>query len=279
VRGDHEVNEVKLARALGAQEVHLASAADVERATGAAVGFAGPVGFEGRVIIDSDAAAVAAGITGANRTDAHLMDVVFERDFRGEVAAIRSVREGDLCPSCGASLGLYRGIEAGHIFLLGTHYSAKMGASYLAENGESRSIVMGCYGIGVSRLIAATVEQHNDEYGIRWPMSIAPYQVHVVQVGTEPEVTEAVARLESELAARGVEVLIDDRDERPGVKFKDADLIGVPVRVTVGAKGLKSGGIELKPRSERDPKKVSIIPLDTAAETLQREVSRLLGER
>jgi prolyl-tRNA synthetase len=184
------------------------------------------------------------------------------------VADIRSVRDGDACPECGAALRVYRGIEAGHIFLLGTHYSGKMGASYLDEKGEQRTIVMGCYGIGVSRLVATTVEQHHDENGIRWPMAVAPFQVHVVQVGVEPEVVQAVDRLEQELERRGIEVLVDDRDERPGVKFKDADLIGVPLRVTVGAKSLKAGGVELKPRSEPDPKKAELILLDGAVEAI-----------
>ncbi len=277
VRGDHEVNEVKLARALGAGEVHLASNADVERATGAKVGFAGPVGFKGRVIIDRDAARVPDAVTGANETDQHLRHVRFERDFAGQVAAIRSVQAGDRCPACGAPLALYRGIEAGHIFLLGTHYSSKMGATYLDEKGENRTIVMGCYGIGVSRLVATAIEQHHDADGIVWPMSIAPYQVHVVQLGEDPEVVQAVAKLEQQLEERGVEVLVDDRAERPGVKFKDADLVGIPLRVTVGAKSLKNGAIEFKARSERDPKKAELLPLDSAAESIAASVTRLLA--
>jgi prolyl-tRNA synthetase len=268
VRGDHEVNEIKLARTLGVPEVFLAGPEDVEKATGAAVGFAGPVGFVHRLIVDASAANVVDGITGANATDYHLKHVQPGRDFTGQVADIRSVRDGDACPECGAALRVYRGIEAGHIFLLGTHYSGKMGASYLDEKGEQRTIVMGCYGIGVSRLVATTVEQHHDENGIRWPMAVAPFQVHVVQVGVEPEVVQAVDRLEQELERRGIEVLVDDRDERPGVKFKDADLIGVPLRVTVGAKSLKAGGVELKPRSEPDPKKAELILLDGAVEAI-----------
>jgi prolyl-tRNA synthetase len=277
VRGNHEVNEIKLARALGVDEVHLAGAADVERATRAQVGFAGPVGFGGPILLDTDAASVSDAITGANETDLHLRHVSYGRDFEAQIASIRSVQDGDRCPSCGAELGLYRGIEAGHIFVLGTHYSAKMGANYLDETGESRTVVMGCYGIGVSRLVAAIVEQHHDESGILWPMSVAPYQVHVVQVGAEPEVAAAVAQLETELGARGVELLIDDRDERPGVKFKDADLIGIPLRVTVGAKALKNGGVELKPRTERDPKNTRLLGLDSAAEVVEVEVRKLLN--
>lgn len=277
VRGDHEINEIKLAQALGVDEVFLASAEDVRKATGAEVGFAGPVGFSGKLVVDRDAASVVDGITGANETDQHLRHVQHGRDFQGQVAEIRSVKDGDLCPECGASLGLYRGIEAGHIFLLGTHYSDKMGANFLDEKGESKPLVMGCYGIGVSRLVAAAVEQSHDDDGIVWPMSIAPYQVHVVQVGTEPEVLDAVFRIERELEQRGIEVLVDDREERPGVKFKDADLIGIPLRVTVGARALAKGGVELKARSERDVKKVELLPVDGAAEAIAARVRQALG--
>jgi prolyl-tRNA synthetase len=273
VRGDHEVSEIKLARALGASEVFMAGPADVEKATGAPVGFAGPVGFNGKVVIDTDATNVRDAVTGANRADYHLKHVLFERDFQAQVASLRDVGAGDACPSCGSALGLYRGIEAGHIFLLGTHYSSKMNAGYLDEKGETHPIVMGCYGIGVSRLVAAAVEQHHDDDGIIWPLAISPYHVHVVQVGVEAEVVAAVGRLERELEARGLEVLIDDRNERPGVKFKDSDLIGIPLRITVGAKALKQGGIEFKPRSERDPKKAELIPLESAAERVAARVA------
>jgi prolyl-tRNA synthetase len=276
VRGDHELNEVKLAQVLGVPEVFLAGPEDVRRATGAEVGFAGPVGFEGKLIVDRDAASVVDAITGANETDQHSIHVQPGRDFEGQIAELRSVKDGDLCPECGASLGLYRGIEAGHIFLLGTHYSEKMGATYLDEKGESKPVVMGCYGIGVSRLMAAAVEQSYDADGIVWPLGIAPYQVHIAQLGSEPEVVGAVQRLEQELEARGIDVLVDDRDERPGVKFKDADLIGIPLRVTVGAKALARGGVELKPRAERDPKQAELLPLEGAAEAIAARVRRAL---
>jgi prolyl-tRNA synthetase len=265
VRGDHEVNEVKLARALGVDEVHLASAEEVRRATAAAVGFAGPVGFNGTVIVDRDAASVSDGVTGANETDHHLLHVAYGRDFDGTVADIRSVVDGDLCPECGASLKLFRGIEAGHIFLLGTKYSEAMNAVYLDDKGVQEPLVMGCYGIGISRLLAALVEQHHDQNGIVFPLAVAPFQVHLVQVGSEPAVLEATARLEAELERLGVELLVDDRDERPGVKFKDADLLGIPLRLTLGKKSLESGGVELKLRSEQDQKKSQIIALERAA--------------
>ncbi|HEV8247619.1 MAG TPA: proline--tRNA ligase, partial [Polyangiaceae bacterium] len=277
VRGDHDVNEVKLARALGVGEVHLAGPSDVEKATGAAVGFAGPVGFRGRVIVDQDAAAIRDGVSGANETDHHFKHVLLGRDYQAPVMPIRSVIEGDICPTCGGVLKLYRGIEAGHIFLLGTRYSAQMGATYLDESGQQKSIVMGCYGIGVSRLVATAVEQHHDENGIVWPMSIAPYQVQIVQLGDTPEVVAAVAELERGLERAGLEVLTDDRDERPGVKFKDADLIGIPLRITLGERSLKAGNVELKPRSEPDPKKAELVPLGRAQELVIARVQAALA--
>jgi prolyl-tRNA synthetase len=278
LRGDHDVNDVKLARALGVSEVHLAAPADAVKATGAKLGFAGPVGFAGRIVIDVDAASITDGVTGANETDYHFQHVQYGRDFEAEVASLRQVVDGDPCPSCGAALKLYRGIEAGHIFLLGTHYTSKMSATYLDVKGENVTLVMGCYGIGVSRLIAAAVEQHHDQNGIVWPISIAPYQVHLVQLGTEPEVLAEVSRLEQELEALGIEVLVDDRDERPGVKFKDADLIGIPLRATVGARGLQSGQIEFKLRTETDPKKVELLPQADAPRLIAARVRELFAQ-
>ena len=277
VRGNHEVHEVKLARALGVSEVHLASAADVTKATGAAVGYAGPVGFKGRVVLDRDAATVRDAVTGANETDYHLKHVTLERDFNAEVAEIRSVLPGDLCPACGAELESYRGIEAGHIFLLGTRYTAQMGGKYLDEAGKEQTIVMGCYGIGVSRLVATVIEQHSDANGIRWPLALAPFQVQIVALGDSAEVRDAVGAIEAALERAGLEVLVDDREERPGVKFKDADLIGVPWRITVGEKGLKTGNVELKPRSEPDPKKAELVPLGAIVDRVVAEVRAALG--
>ncbi len=276
VRGAHELNEIKLARAAGATEVRLASSEEVVKATGAPVGFAGPIGFEGKTFVDPFAAAVLDGICGANQADSHKAHVVFGRDYQGAIAELRSVQAGDPCPQCAKPLSLYRGIEAGHIFLLGTHYSAKMGATFLDDKGEQRPLVMGCYGIGVSRLVAAAVEQHHDDNGICWPMSIAPYQVHIVQLGSEPEVQAAVQRLEGELTERDIEVLIDDREERPGVKFKDADLIGVPLRLTVGKKALAQGAVELKARLESNPKNSELIALTECAQIVSERVRAAL---
>ena len=285
VRGDHEVNPVLVARAAGVEEVFLATEADVKKATGAAVGFAGPVGFKGRVFVDRTAAGVKNGVTGANETDHHLKNVNLGRDFEAEVVDVRLATTGDACPNCGATDGgklqSYKGIEGGHIFILGTRYTTDgpngMGAMYLDEQQVKKPIVMGCYGIGVSRLVATAIEQHNDENGIRWPLSIAPYHVHLVTLGKEASVNEAAEKLYAELEARGVEVLWDDRDERPGVKFKDADLIGLPLRVTIGAKGLAAGNLELKPRTEPDPKKSELAPVGGAVERIAGWVKQGLG--
>ncbi|HEY1694138.1 MAG TPA: proline--tRNA ligase [Polyangiaceae bacterium] len=278
VRGDHDVNEVRLARALGLDEVFLAPEADVEKATSAKVGFAGPVGFKGKVLVDRAASQVGAGVTGANETDWHLRDVRFGRDYQGSVADLRLATTGDPCPNCdGGTLTQYRGIEAGHIFILGTKYSAKMNATFIDEKQQSKPLVMGCYGIGVSRLVATTIEQHHDDNGMRWPMSVAPYQVHLVTIGREEAVLGRAQEIYDALEKAGVEVLWDDRDERPGVKFKDADLIGIPLRVTIGAKALAAGNVELKPRSEADPKKAELVPVADAARVLAERVAAALG--
>jgi prolyl-tRNA synthetase len=279
VRGDHEISEVKLARAAGVAEVHLASAEDVERKTGAKVGFAGPVEFAGRVLIDPDAASVLDGITGANKTDYHLKHVQFGRDFEAVVAPIRAMTAGDACPKCGSGVGIFRGIEAGHIFVLGTHYTSKMGAVFLDDKGEKRPIVMGCYGIGISRLIATIVEQHADENGILWPTTVAPYPVHIVQVGESEQVKAAVKELEDKFLAQGIEPLIDDREERPGVKFKDADLVGCPYRITVGERGLKDGVVEFKPRTEPNPKAAENLPLSSAADIVAQKIRADIARR
>lgn len=285
VRGDHSVNEAKLAHALGVDEVELASADEVHRATGAGVGFAGPVGFAGKVVVDRDAASVADGVAGANETDYHLLHVAFGRDFEGQLADIRTVVDGDLCPECGASLKLYRGLEIGRVSLLGALYSQAKGATYLDETGVEKPMHLGSYSLSISRLLTALVERHHDDSGLRLPMAVAPFQVLLVQLGTEPAVLDAVARLERELETRGVDLLVDDRDERPGVKFKDCDLLGVPLRVTIGKKSLENGGVELKQRGAlsalgepppRDPQKSDIIPLDRAAEHILELVQRAL---
>lgn len=277
VRGDHDVNEIRLARALGVDEVHMATDADVKKATNADVGFAGPVGFTGKIIVDRTASMVVNAATGANETDHHFTNVNMGRDWQGEIHDIRLAAEGDGCPNCdGGKLKAYKGIEGGHIFLLGTKYTEAMGAQYSDDKQEKRTIVMGCYGIGVSRLIASSIEQNNDENGIKWPVAIAPYPVHLVTVGQDAPVLEAAQKLYDDLRAGGIEVLWDDRDERPGVKFKDADLLGMPFRVTIGAKSLTNGNVEMKPRTESDPKKAELVPVADIARVLTERVRAAL---
>lgn len=272
VRGDHELNEDKLARALGVPEVELADAAMVQKLTGAPLGFAGPAGFAGEIVVDRQASRVPDAVAGANAAGQHQKHVVFGRDYTGKVVDLRSVVDGDSCIECGAALKRFRGIEAGHIFVLGTHYSAKMGATFLDQEQKKKPLVMGCYGVGVSRLVAAAVEQHNDGFGITWPISVAPYQVHLTQLGEGAEVERWVSEIEKGLERQGIEVLVDDREERPGVKFKDADLIGIPLRVTIGERGLKSGVFEMKRRTEKEAKS---LPLDAAVATIVAEVAAL----
>ena len=274
VRGDHEVNETGLARHLGVDQVALASDAAVKEATRTEIGFVGPVGFEGRIVADPDAVAVPNAIAGAGQTPYHYKNVNYGRDFEAEVASIRQAASGDPCPRCNGTLELYRGIEGGHIFVLGTHYSDKMNATFLDAKGSSRSIVMGCYGIGVTRLIAAIMEQHHDEHGIRWPVNVAPYQVIITPIGKDEEPLAKATEIYEALRAEGVETLLDDRPERPGVKFKDADLLGIPVRITVGSRGLKQGTVELKKRINSESQDV---PADGAAAAARAALAELGG--
>ncbi|NPA49375.1 MAG: proline--tRNA ligase [Thermodesulfobacteria bacterium] len=250
VRGDHELNEVKLRRALGAEKVEMADPETVERLTGAPVGFAGPVGLSGLTIIaDKAVAGLKNFVTGANEEDAHYVNVNHPRDFKIEAFFdLRNVTEGDLCPRCGKPLELTRGIEVGHVFKLGTKYSEAMGATFLDREGKERPFVMGCYGIGVSRTVAAAIEQNHDENGIIWPLALAPFHAALLTLGADSDLLQASERLYQALWESGVEVLWDERDERPGVKFKDADLIGLPYRVVLGKKFKSEGKVEIKPR-------------------------------
>lgn len=269
VRGDHEVNEIKLARHLGVDEVLLAGDAAVAETMGTEIGFVGPVGFDGPIIADPDAVAVPNAIAGAGQTPYHYKNVNHGRDFEAEVVSIRQAASGDPCPMCQGRLVLYRGIEGGHIFVLGTHYSDKMNATFLDEEGESHAVVMGCYGIGVSRLIAAVIEQHHDDQGIRWPVPVAPFQVIVTPIGKDEAPLAKATEIYEALGARGVEVLLDDRSERPGVKFKDADLLGIPIRITVGTRGLQQGTVEVKKRTESESRDV---PAERAVDAVLQEL-------
>ncbi|MGH7832553.1 MAG: proline--tRNA ligase [Candidatus Binatia bacterium] len=264
-RGDHEVNELKLQSFLRTPELMLAGEAEVEEATGVAPGFLGPIGLGLRVVADHAVQGMRGAVTGANEPDAHYLEVDQERDFTPSAFGdLRLAMAGDRCPRCEAGvLESYRGIEVGQIFYLGKKYSEAMGATYLDAEGRERPIEMGCYGIGVSRLMAAAIEQNHDENGIIWPFSIAPFQVLILPINFQEEKVRAVAvELYQELARNGIEVLLDDRDERPGVKFKDADLIGIPLRATIGGKGLAKGVVELRRRRDG---KVEELPLSEAA--------------
>ncbi len=256
VRGDHEVNESKLARLFPGRAVALADDATVEKATGAPVGFAGPVGLSGvsEIIADHGIAAMTNFVTGANEADAHFVGTNRKRDFEvSRYADLRMVVGGDPCPKCGVALEVKRGIEIGHVFKLGTKYSVSLGANFLGEDGRERPIIMGSYGIGVNRILAAAIEQRHDENGIIWPRAIAPFEVAVLSLNAA---SEEIARVAEEayraLAEAGVDVIYDDRDVRAGVKFKDADLVGFPVRVAVGEKSLAKGGVEIKRRDSKD---------------------------
>lgn len=275
LRGDRELNDIKLSRLLGCGWVELAPEEVVIKATGAPSGFAGPVGLNLRILADGEVAAMADFITGANEKDAHLTGVNRGRDFTVETFAdLRQAVAGDPCPRCGGHLESWRGIEVGHVFKLGTKYSAAMGATVLDDKGEERLLIMGCYGIGVGRTVAAAIEQNHDENGIIFPMPIAPFQVLVTMLNPNDEtVKNAAEKLYGELLELGVETLLDDRDERPGSKFKDADLLGIPLRVTVGARGLKEGQVELQER--RDGTR-TMLPVADAARQLTEQVTAAL---
>lgn len=280
IRGDREINEVKLAGFLGVPEVRLAEPAEVEAATGAAVGFAGPIGLpEGvRVIADESIRPLAGFVVGANEADAHFVGVDRERDVRvDDWADLLLVGGGDPCPRCDGVLEAFRGIEVGHIFILGDKYSKAMGCTFLDDQGASHPMQMGCYGLGIGRTVAAAIEQGHDDEGIVWPLPLAPFEVLLISLQTrDQEVVAATDHLYEELTRAGVDVLYDDRDERPGVKFNDADLIGVPLRVVVGARSLKEGQIELSLRHTRDKEMVSVEGvLDAVRERLAGERERL----
>lgn len=271
VRGDHEINEAKLRRAFGATSLAPADQHTVEKATGAPMGFLGPIDCRIPLVVDRSVAVMNTVVVGGNVLDVHLKGVVAGRDFPlNRVADVRNATPGDPCPRCGKPMARSQGIEIGHVFKLGTKYSVPMGATFLDEQGHSHPAVMGCYGIGVTRIVASAVEAGHDSNGIRWPLSLAPYEAIVVPLQVN---NEAVMRAAEEIALAlenaGSDVLIDDRDHRPGFKFKDADLIGIPLRVVVSERGLKEGTIELKWRHEE---KAGTIPAEDAGESIARSI-------
>jgi len=278
LRGDRELNEIKLAHRLGCTWITLAPEEKVLKVTGAPSGFAGPVGLKVRILADLEVQGMADFITGANEKDTHFAGVNLGRDFTVDTFAdLRQAVNGDPCPRCGGKLESWRGIEVGHVFKLGTKYSESMGATVLDDQGKDRTLVMGCYGIGIGRTVASAIEQNHDENGIIFPLPIAPFHVVVTMVNpNDDSVRDAAEKLYADLQAAGVETLLDDRDERPGSKFKDADLIGIPLRVTVGARGLKEGNLELQ---ERQSGERTLLPVGEAATLLVEKVRAALAAR
>ena len=275
IRGDHEVNEIKLANLLNVLQLEMAGEKEIQSLFHSEPGYIGPVGLTTVTIVaDASVMNLHNAVCGANEADRHFINVLPRRDIKPtHVADIRLIREGDPCPRCSSPVKTARGIEVGQVFKLHTKYSQALDATYLDENGQEQLMVMGCYGVGVSRTMAAAIEQHHDADGIVWPASIAPYQVVIVPINTkdEPQMTMA-EQIYRELSAVGVEVVLDDREERSGVKFKDADLIGYPLRITVGPKALKENCVELKVRRTKES---LLLPLDGYVDGVARLLASL----
>jgi prolyl-tRNA synthetase len=272
IRGDFEINEVKLRNALGCTAVEFASDETVA-AAGFVAGSASPIGLSGiRVVADDSVTLGANFVAGGNKPDVHLRNVNYPRDFQADVLTdIALAQHGYPCPRCGEPLVERRGIEVGHVFKLGKTYSTKMGALFLDKDGVAKSIVMGCYGIGTGRVAAVAIEQNHDEKGIIWPLPIAPYHIYLIALGRDdPAVVDAAEKLYADLVAQGREVLYDDRDETAGVKFNDADLLGLPIRLTISTRTLKQKGVELKLRQERE---ATIVPLERLSEEIDQRLA------
>ncbi len=278
IRGDMEVNETKLANAVGAQSLRPATEVEI-RQVGAEPGFASPVGLKNTLVVVDDLIPNSPNLAaGANEADYHLLNVNYGRDYQADlVVDIAAAQAGDGCAVCGDPLREVRGVEVGNIFKLGTRYSEAMGCYYLDAQGQPKPIVMGSYGIGIGRLLACVAEQYHDEYGLTWPITVAPYPVHLVLLaGRGSNVTaETAERLYAELEAAGIETLYDDRQESPGVKFNDADLIGLPIRLTVSERALQAGGIEFK---RRDRAEREVIPYSSVIQRLGAEIETMVAE-
>ena len=273
IRGDIEVNEVKLKNVLHCSEIRLATEAEVIEA-GIVAGSASPIGISGvRIIADESITSGANFVAGANKADTHVKNVNYPRDFRVDIMAdIALAQAGEGCPKCGAKLASMRGIEVGHVFKLGTVFSEKLGAFYIDVDGTSRPMVMGCYGIGLGRLMAAAIEQNHDDKGIIWPLPIAPYHVYLCPLHLEnPQVEATAENLYAELGNNGLEVLFDDRKQSPGVKFNDADLLGIPIRVTISPRTLEKGSAEIKLRSGKETRLLPLTRVTTVLNELIRD--------
>lgn len=277
LRGDHQLNEIKLNNFLGCDHAQLADEETVRKLTGAPTGFTGPIGLKCRVLADLALREMSDFGLGANEENYHLTGANLGRDFQVEAFVdLREAEQGDLCPRCEGKLEVWRGIEVGHVFKLGTKYSEAMHATVLDDQGKERTLVMGCYGIGIGRTAAASIEQNHDENGIIWPVPLAPFQVIITLLNPKDgEVVQAGETLYQQLLEQGVEVLLDDRDERPGSKFKDAELLGIPYRVTVGSRGLKEGCYELQ---ERRGGERSMLPMPDAAAQLAERIQAALTD-
>ena len=280
VRGDHELNELKLKNRLGWDEIQMATDDEILRFTGSPPGFLGPLGLKEDLLVVADYAveAMADFVVGANETDQYYTGANAGRDFSiSQITDIRLIGAGDPCPRCsGGTLEVWRGIEVGHVFKLGTKYSSSMNATYLDKDGKEQIIFMGCYGIGIGRTVAASIEQNHDENGVIWPLPLAPFHCSVVAINAQKDeaVMAAAQDIHDRLEAAGVEVLLDDRDERPGVKFKDHDLIGIPLRIVVGGKNLAEGKVEFKKRAGGE---MQLLLPEQAIETVIAQVKAVCG--
>jgi prolyl-tRNA synthetase len=254
VRGDHDVNEAKLSKVLSGGEIALANKDAVIELTDAPVGFAGPIGLKTQIIADQAVTVMKNCVVGGNKADTHIINANPDRDFKIDISAdIRFITKNDRCPKCNSEINVSNGIELGHVFKLGTRYSDSLGAKFLDKNGKERPIIMGSYGIGVNRILAATIEKSHDSNGIIWPLPLAPYEVLIVPINFKDEtIMETATKIYDELCDAGIDTLLDDRDQRPGFKFKDADLIGVPIRITPGKRLKETGDLEIKLRSKDD---------------------------
>ncbi len=270
LRGDHTANEGKIRRATKATTVELADESTILDVTGAPVGFAGPVGIQCPYIADHDVSLIKSAIVGANSADAHLTGVIPGTHFEmSETFDLRNAEADDPCPKCAGTLQMVHGIEVGHVFKLGTKYSVSMDAKFVDDQEQSHPIIMGCYGIGVTRVVASIVETCHDENGIIWPINVAPYTVQIIPLNvSDAEVMKISNTIYGQLTDAGIDVLIDDRDHRPGFKFKDADLIGIPLRITIGGKGLAEGIAEVKWRTEKDAKKIPLADVVAVAKEM-----------
>jgi prolyl-tRNA synthetase len=280
IRGDMEINETKLAHAVGARELRPATEVEI-RAVGAEPGYASPVGLNGVLVVADDLVTVSPNLAaGANEGGYHLLNTNCGRDWQAEIVTdLAAAREGDACIHCHTPLRLVRGVEIGNIFQLGTHFSESLGAVFVDVDGSEKPVVMGSYGIGVGRMLACIAEEHNDQHGLRWPVTVAPYQVHLILIPSKTggdEIARTAEQVYTQLWQAGIEVLFDDRrEESPGVRFNDADLLGLPLRVTVSERALKAGGVEFKRRDSADK---TIISLEQLIQHVQAEIKELRAE-